>query len=69
MCKNCDPDYDDWNIETVNVDMGQLGEHVLDFLVSKKKKQLEISFGPVNREYIFEDTLDINYCPFCGERL
>ena len=69
MCRHCDPDYDDWNIESLNIDLGNFGEHTLDFLISKKKKAMEISFGPISREYLWEDEMEISYCPFCGEKL
>ena len=69
MCKYCTGNDDDWDYKTININGGALGKFELIVSVEKLQKSLVLYFSQGNNDPMWDHSLKIKYCPFCGEKL
>ena len=68
-CAFCDTSREDWDYKVLPINLGMFGDYNVNVWVQGRLKKLNLEFEPEKTEPTWSDSIDIEYCPFCGTKL
>ena len=68
-CAFCDADREDWDYKDIPISLGIFGDYHLNIWVTGRRKALHIELEPDRSDTVWDTSIDIEYCPFCGTKL